>query len=132
MAAILYFGGVAMAATELKIEDAQFALNGKPTFLLGISYYGALGASEEFIRRDLDDMQRYGFNWIRVWATWDLFDNDVSAVDREGNPGKPFLDKLKWLMAECDRRGMVVAREKWNGCKHWTLTGARWRRSSPR
>ena len=54
------------AATELGIKDTQFTLNGEPTFLLCISYYGALGASEDFIRRDLDDVQRYGFNWIRV------------------------------------------------------------------
>ena len=42
-------------ATELGINGTQFTLNGTPTFLYGISYYGALGAPEEFIRRDLDD-----------------------------------------------------------------------------
>jgi len=36
-------------------------------FLYGISYYAGLGASEEFLQKDLDDMKRYGFNWIRVW-----------------------------------------------------------------
>ncbi|MBI3463980.1 MAG: DUF1080 domain-containing protein [Planctomycetes bacterium] len=96
------------AGTELGIQETQFTLNGTPTFLLGISYYGALGASEEFIRRDLDDAQRYGFNWIRVWAIWDFFGHDVSAVDDEGHPREPFLAKLKWLVAECDRRGVVV------------------------
>ena len=95
-------------ATELGITDTRFTLNGKPTFLYGISYYGGLGASPEFARRDLDDMQRYGFNWIRVWATWDAFDNDLTAVNaNDGQPRQPFLDNLKWLLAECDRRGMV-------------------------
>jgi hypothetical protein len=83
-------------------------LNGQPTFLLGISYYGALGAPEEFIRRDLVDLSCYGFNWLRVWATWESFGNDVSAVDPQGHPREPFLGKLKWLIAECDRRGLVV------------------------
>ncbi|MCS6860328.1 MAG: hypothetical protein NZT92_08430, partial [Abditibacteriales bacterium] len=101
-------GEVAMAATALGIKDTQFTLNGKPTFLLGISYYGALGAPEELIRRDLDDMQRYGFNWMRVWATWAAFGNNVSAVDENGNGREPFLSKLEWLVAECDRRGIVV------------------------
>jgi hypothetical protein len=105
---LMFASAAGAAATELGIKDAQFTLKGKPTFLLGISYYGALGASEDFIRRDLDDMQRYGFNWIRVWATFDLFGHDVSAVDGEGNPREPFLGKLKWLLAECDRRGMAV------------------------
>jgi len=92
----------------LGIEGSRFALNGQPTFLLGISYYGALGAPEKFIRRDLADLSRYGFNWMRVWATWESFGNDVSAVDRQGQPREPFLGKLKWLIAECDRRGLVV------------------------
>lgn len=108
MAAVLLIAVPVAAITELKVKGTGFTLNGKPTFLLGISYYGALGASEEFIRRDLDDMQRYGLNWVRVWATWSAFGHDVSAVDGEGNPREPFLSKLKGLVAECDRRGMVV------------------------
>jgi len=60
------------------------------------------------IRRDLDDMQKYGFNWLRVWATWGLDDADVSAVDAQGRAREPFLGRLEWLVAECDRRGLVV------------------------
>lgn len=98
----------AAAGTELGAEGRQFTINGKPTFLMGISYYGALGASKDFIRRDLDDMQKYGFNWFRVWATWGAFDNEVSAVDPQGNPREPYLAKLQWLVAECDRQGIIV------------------------
>ena len=94
--------------TTLGIDGSRFTLNGKPTFLLGLSYYGALGAREDFIRRDLDDAKRYGFNWLRVWATWESFGNDVSAVDSRGQPRQPFMDRLKWLVAECDHRGLVV------------------------
>jgi endo-1,4-beta-mannosidase len=100
--------GAALAGTELGIAGSRFTLNGRPTFLYGASYYGALGASREFIRRDLDDLQKLGFNWIRVWATWGMFDHDVSAVDRQGRPRAPFLERLQWLVGECDRRGMVV------------------------
>jgi endo-1,4-beta-mannosidase len=105
---ILTAGAVAAAGTELSIEGRQFTINGKPTFLLGISYYGALGARKDFIRRDLDDMQKYGFNWFRVWATWGAFDNEVSAVDPQGNPREAYLARLRWLVAECDRRGIIV------------------------
>jgi hypothetical protein len=110
MAVVIAFciGGIGMVATELGVSRTQFTLNGTPTFLLGISDYGALGASDEFIQRDLDDMQRHGFNWIRVWATWAAFENNVSAVDENGKAREPFLSKLKSLVAECDRRGMVV------------------------
>lgn len=94
--------------TVLGIKDTRFTLNGQPTFLLGISYYGVLGASEDSMRRDLDDLQRHGLNWLRVWATWGAFDHDVSAVDARGGPREPFLGKLRWLVDECDRRGLVV------------------------
>jgi hypothetical protein len=94
--------------TRLGIGGARFTVNGKPTFLYGISYYGALGASEDFIRRDLDDMQRHGFNWIRVWATWAAFTNNVAAVEFDGTPREPFLGRLKWLLTECDRLGLIV------------------------
>ena len=86
-----------MAATELKIQGTRFTLNGRPTFLLGISYYGALGASEESRRRDLDEMQRLGFNWLRLWATWHAFENDVAAVDGEGKPRAQFMERLELL-----------------------------------
>lgn len=83
-------------------------MNGRPTFLLGFSYYAALGAPHEFITQDLDDLQGKGFNWLRVWATWSGFKNDISAIDTRGHGRQPYLDNLKWLVAECDRRGMVV------------------------
>ena len=96
-------------ATELGIDGTRFALDGKPTFLLGCSYYGGLSAGDETLRADLDDLKRHGFNWVRVWVTWAAFDHDVSAVDSAtGGPRQPYVDRLKNLLAECDRRGMVV------------------------
>ncbi len=97
-----------MGSTDLGIVGSQFTINGNLAFLLGISYYAGLGAPKEFILSDLDKIQFYGFNWIRVWATWAAFDNDISAVDRDGNPREPFLSKLKWLIEECNRRGIIV------------------------
>jgi hypothetical protein len=104
---LLSLAGTA-AATELAVKGTQFTLDGKPKFLLGISYYGALGAPRDAIQKDLDDLQRLGVNWIRVWATWAAFDNDVTAVDEKGKPREPYLSRLEWLVAECDRRGMIV------------------------
>lgn len=108
---LLGAAGVALQAageTKLGISETQFTLNGKATFLYGISYYGALGATEEFVRRDLEDVRRAGFNWIRVWANWRAFGADAAAVDGEGRAIAAGLEKLKWLVSECDRRGMVV------------------------
>src|SRR5512147_1688527 len=73
--------GAEERSTVLGVKGTRFTLNGDPVFLLGFSYYGALGAPESFVLQDLDVLQRRGFNWLRVWATWGSFDNDVSAVD---------------------------------------------------
>ena len=93
---------------ELATDGTRFTLDGKPTFLLGCSYYAGLGASDDTLRGDLDELRGHGFNWVRVWATWSGFDHDVSAVDGDGNPRAEYVDRLKRLVDECDRRGMVV------------------------
>src|SRR5262249_58459453 len=35
-------------------------------------------------------------------------DGDCAAGADEGRPREPFLARLRWLVAECDRRGLVV------------------------
>src|SRR5207249_4292560 len=91
------------------VEGGRFTLDGKPAFLLGISYYGGVGASDESLGKDLDDMKRHGFNWMRVWATWAAFDGDVSAVDRQsGKPRPEQMARLKRLIKEADGRGIIV------------------------
>jgi hypothetical protein len=96
------------ASTELTVQGNRFLVNGTTTFLYGISYYGGLGAPEEFVRRDLADMKTYGINWVRVWVTWSSGGQDVSAVDADGNVREPYWTKLKSLVAECDRAGVAV------------------------
>jgi hypothetical protein len=123
------FGFFQPHATELGKDSTHFTINGRRTFLLGISYYGALGARDEFIAKDLDDMQRDGFNWIRVWATWAAFTNNISAVETNGGPREPFLTRLEKLVQDCDRRGMIVditfSREK--GPRPWDRQAPAWR-----
>ena len=94
--------------TVLAVRGTHFTLNGEPVFLLGLSYYGALGAPVDFVRQDLDDMRKFGFNWIRVWATWSAYGNDVTAFDGEGKAREPFFSRLRRILEECDKRGMVV------------------------
>jgi hypothetical protein len=97
------------ASTRLAVQGTCFTLNGVPTFLYGLSMYGALGEPDQLLLADLDRAAKsLSVNWIRVWATWSGFDNDISAVNPDGSPREPFLAKLRWLVAECDRRGIVV------------------------
>jgi hypothetical protein len=94
--------------TKLGVKGTEFTLNGRPTFLRGVSYYGGLGAPEETARKDIADAKKHGFNWVRVWATWAAFENDVSAVDADGKPREESLKKLRWLVTECDKQGLIV------------------------
>lgn len=102
------FCGVASAA-QVGMRGTSFTIDDKSVFLLGCSYYGGLGASDDAIRKDLDDLKKLGFNWIRVWATWTGFGSDISAVDRAtGDPRQPYLDRLKWVIDQCNERHMIV------------------------
>lgn len=104
---------VAIAGTDpspvLEISGTHFTLDGEPTFLLGASYYGALGIEDrDTLRADLDDLKAHGFNWIRVWATWNAFDDNLCAVAPDGTPREPYMGRLKRLCRMAGRRGMVV------------------------
>ncbi len=105
---IVALTALAVGGPKLGVDGTRFMLDGKPTFLLGISYYGGLGASEATLRSDLNALKRYGFNWMRVWATWSFGDTDISAVDAKGAPREPYMGRLVRIVAECGKRGMVV------------------------
>lgn len=94
--------------TALGIDGTRFTVNGRPEFLVGISYYAGLGAEDAVLRGDLATIKQDGFRWLRVWATCDFYDNDVSAVDGAGNRREPFLSRLKRLVDSCDRQGLIV------------------------
>ena len=119
LAALLALAPGTVAQTELRVQGGRFLVMGAPTFLYGLSYYGGLGASDETLKRDLDAAPRHGFNWIRVWATWTAYSNDVAVVSAEGRPRAAQMDRLRRLVAECDRRGLVVdvtiGRGSWTG-----------------
>jgi len=102
------FASTFVPATTLEIQGSKFLVNQEPTFLLGASYYGGLGASDDFVGSDLQELTTHGFNWIRVWATWSAFENNVSAVDAEGKAREPYLSKLKNLCKKADQFGMIV------------------------
>jgi len=90
-------------------DGSSFTINEKPVYMIGISYYGAMTVtSPAFITKDLNDMKADGFNWIRVFACWDPSDMNVSVVDGGGAVREPYMSKLKALIRECNRRGIIV------------------------
>jgi len=94
--------------TVLGVDGSRFTINGQPAFLLGVSYYGAIGAPWEICKRDLDEIKDRGFNWVRIWANWGAFDQEAYAVDVEGNRHDPGMKKLKEIVTYCDQQGLIV------------------------
>lgn len=94
--------------TILDAADGRFTVNGRPTFLLGFSYFAGPGASNAFVREDLNSFQRRHFNCLRVFGTWNAFGTNLSVVDSSGEPRQPFFENLERLVQICDFRGMIV------------------------
>ncbi len=101
-------------------DGKYFTIDGNPTYLLGVSYYGAQTISTpSWVTQDLDDMVARGFNWIRVWSTWDASDTgagDCSALTSAGVVREPYMTRLKTLITECNNRGMIVDVSM---CRNW-------------
>jgi len=92
----------------LGIDGERITVNGQPTFLLGISYYGALAAPEEFIQQDFAEFAVAGINWVRVWAMWGFFDQNLSATDLDGQPRQPYFDRLLRLCELAAEQNLIV------------------------
>jgi len=95
-------------ALRIDTDREAFAIDGERRFLYGASYYGALGAPEAFVEQDLADLKGFQINWVRVWVTWGAFENNVSAVDEDGDERSPYWEKLLWLCGLADSLGLVV------------------------
>ena len=92
---------------ELGIDGTRFTLDGAPTFLPGVSYYGGCARTPELMAGDFDALRERGVNWVRVWATWDMYDSQP-AVDAAGAPQEPAMSALRELVGLADERGIVV------------------------
>ena len=89
-------------------DSGRFLIDGRPTFLLGASYYGGLALETAEVEKDFAELARLGFNWVRLWCTWGAFGNDVAAVDAHGGPREPFLTRLLDLCRLAERLGLIV------------------------
>lgn len=92
----------------LGIDGERITVNGQPTFLLGISYYGALAAPEEFIKQDFAEFAVAGINWVRVWAMWGFFDQNLAATDLDGQPRQPYFDHLLRICELAAAENLIV------------------------
>jgi hypothetical protein len=58
--------GTSPNAPLVGVKGTEFTLNGKPTYLLGVSYFDGL----HWRASDLNRLANQGFNLIRIWLDW--------------------------------------------------------------
>jgi hypothetical protein len=65
------------AAVTIGVAGDKFTFDGKPRFLLGVSYFDA----RNWHASDLDEIHRLGYDSIRIWIDW----ADQGFFDSAGN-----------------------------------------------
>jgi len=89
---------------SLTADKHFFTIDGKPTFLEGVSYFGIGSVLSEFIEADLKDIQRDGFNWVRCWVFWA---GNWSVLTPNGQL-LPGFTNLMHIIQTADKLGMIV------------------------
>jgi hypothetical protein len=91
----------ARAPATITVEGTAFHVDGRPTFLLGISLFDALGTPPR--DRDLDALDGWGVRIIRVWAHW-----HEAIYQGDGALTAPGRARLLALTGRLRARGMIL------------------------
>src|SRR5262245_11723332 len=80
-------------AQSLSIQGDRFAVDGKPRFLMFISYFGAMGAGN--LAADLRLIRSKGFDDIRIWP---LLFTDPQLMNDDGSLSPDALTRLYYVL----------------------------------
>lgn len=99
-----------LQADAITIKDGQFIQNGKPAFLLGLSYFDGLSASPQILNSDLRYFGERGFNALRVWANWypDFQPRTTGLLEQDGTVNVHMMNRLKFMIDAADKKGFVI------------------------
>jgi hypothetical protein len=94
----------------ITIKDGQFIQDGKPTFLLGLSYFDGLSAPPQVLESDLRYFGERGFNALRVWANWytDFQPHTNGLLESDGTVNPQMLNRLQRMIDAADKKGFVI------------------------
>ncbi len=107
---LVLFLFVSLQADAITIKNGQFIQDGKPIFLLGLSYFDGLSASPAILESDLKFFGERGFNALRVWANWysDFQPKTTGLLEADGSVNVQMLNRLQRLMEIADKKGFVI------------------------
>jgi hypothetical protein len=99
-----------LTLNAITIKDGQFIQNGKPAFLLGLSYFDGLSASPKNLNSDLRYFGERGFNALRVWANWytDFQPHTTGLLEADGSVNPQMLNRLQHMIDAADQKGFVI------------------------
>jgi hypothetical protein len=94
--------GPAATGPAISISGTQLALDGKETFLPGVSLFDALGSTPPR-DEDLNALRQWGIRVVRVWAHW-----SAPLYDRDGSLSAGGRSRLAALISRLRSRGLVL------------------------
>ncbi len=95
---------------KIQISNGLFVVRGQPSFLLGISYFDALSASQEILDADLSYLRVRRFNTIRMWASWydDFQPRAISIIRKNGTLNPDGIARLKGVLNATKSKNILV------------------------
>jgi hypothetical protein len=107
---LVLFLFVSLQANAITIKNGQFIQDGKPMFMLGLSYFDGLSASPRILESDLNFFGERGFNALRVWANWypDFQPKTTGLLEPDGSVNVQLLNRLQRMIEIADKKGFVI------------------------
>ena len=103
----------AQGALTLGKSGDRLTINGTPTFLLMISYFDAMGASDVNLNSDFANLLSRGFNGIRILPNWPPLSSTTipqtnKLMDGSGNLRSGRLSALINIIQRAQNYGLIV------------------------
>jgi hypothetical protein len=101
------------APIELGIQGGKLTVNGQARFLIFVSYFDALRASESTLSRDFQYLRAHRVDGLRIFPNWwnwsDMkhFPTDT-LMDGRGKLREQQLEKLKSILKQAAEHGLIV------------------------
>jgi hypothetical protein len=102
----------------LGVDGARFTVDGAPRFLLLVSYFDALRASDATLEADFAWLRRHGIDGVRVFPNWwrcaavrqcgGHAGDDTLMAAPDGALRPAALARLKAVLAAAGRHGLIV------------------------
>jgi len=102
----------------LGVEGTRFTVDGTPRFLLVVSYFDALRASDDTLEADFAWLRRHGIDGVRIFPNWwrcaavrqcgGHAGDDTLMAAPDGALRPAVLARLKAVLAAAGRHGLIV------------------------